>query len=115
MGCYQVGRENEVGCHQVGKEKKVIKLERRLKSEVGCHQVGRENKGRGRFKCHYRWRWWHLDPSSPYQLKKKLIKVGPPLTKLSGSVHASGSSLFAKVPGFTYSDYDGLRADTCFI
>ena len=33
--------------------------------------------------------WWYLDPSSPHQLekneKKNVIKVGPPLTKLSGS------------------------------
>ena len=27
---------------------------------------------------------WYLDPSSPHQTKKK---VGPPLTKLSGSAH----------------------------
>ena len=27
-----------------------------------------------------------VDPPSPYQLKN-IVKVGPPLTKLSGSVH----------------------------
>ena len=33
---------------------------------------------------------WYLDPSSPHQLGKRgknVIKVGPPLTKLSGSAH----------------------------
>ena len=29
----------------------------------------------------------YLDPLSPHQLKKKKIKFGPPLTKLSGSTH----------------------------
>ena len=28
-----------------------------------------------------------FDPSSPDQLKKNLVKVGPPLTKRSGSAH----------------------------
>ena len=35
--------------------------------------------------------WWHLDPSSPHQLKKQqqknVVKVWPPLAKLSGSAH----------------------------
>ena len=31
---------------------------------------------------------WYLDPSSPHQLKNKVVKVEPPLTKLSGSMHA---------------------------
>ena len=34
---------------------------------------------------------WYLDPSSLIKLKKKkkknVVKVGPPLTKLSGSAH----------------------------
>ena len=31
---------------------------------------------------------WYLDPSSPHQLRKKnVIRVGPPLIKLSGSAH----------------------------
>ena len=34
---------------------------------------------------------WYFDPPSPHQLKqknnKKYVKVGPPLTKLSGSAH----------------------------
>ena len=30
---------------------------------------------------------WYLDPSYPHQLKK-VVKVGPPLTKLSWSAHA---------------------------
>ena len=35
--------------------------------------------------------YWYLEPLSLHQLKKqktkKLVKVGPPLTKLSGSAH----------------------------
>ena len=31
----------------------------------------------------------YLDPLSPHQLKKNIIKFGPPLTKLSGSTHGS--------------------------
>ena len=31
--------------------------------------------------------WWHLDPLSPLQLKKKVFRVGHPLIKLSESVH----------------------------
>ena len=37
----------------------------------------------------------YLDPLSPYQLKKTpkyVIKIGPPLTKLSGSAHETHSS-----------------------
>ena len=30
---------------------------------------------------------WCLDPHSPYQLNKNVVKVGPPLTKLSGPAH----------------------------
>ena len=30
---------------------------------------------------------WYLDPLCPHQLKKKHVKFGPPLTKLSGSAH----------------------------
>ena len=29
----------------------------------------------------------HLDNCSPHQTKKNVVKVGPPLTKLSGSAH----------------------------
>ena len=29
---------------------------------------------------------WYSDPPSPHQLKQ-VVKVGPPLTKLSGSAH----------------------------
>ena len=45
----------------------------------------------------FRWRaimarlLWYLHPPSPHQLKKKrknVVKVGHPLTKLSGSAHA---------------------------
>ena len=39
---------------------------------------------------------WYLDHSSPHQIKeqnkKKPVKVGPPLTKLSGSAHSSNIS-----------------------
>ena len=31
----------------------------------------------------------YLDPLSPHQLRNKNFRVGPPLTKLPGSVHAS--------------------------
>ena len=31
---------------------------------------------------------WYIDPISPDQLKKNVVKVGPPLTTLSGSAHA---------------------------
>ena len=32
--------------------------------------------------------WWYLDPLSPHRQKNtKNFRVGPPLTKLSGSVH----------------------------
>ena len=37
--------------------------------------------------------WWYLDPSSPHQAKKNIVKVGPPLTKLSGSAHVKGGTL----------------------
>ena len=30
---------------------------------------------------------WYLDPLSPYPKKKNIVKIGPPLTKLSGSAH----------------------------
>ena len=30
---------------------------------------------------------WYLDPPSPHQLKEYRVKVGLPLTKLSGSTH----------------------------
>ena len=30
---------------------------------------------------------WYFDPPSSHQLKKNVVKVGPPLTKLSGSAH----------------------------
>ena len=30
---------------------------------------------------------WYLDPSSPHQLNKKNVKVGPLLAKFSGSAH----------------------------
>ena len=30
---------------------------------------------------------WYLDPPTPHQLKKNVVKVGPPLTKFSGSAH----------------------------
>ena len=30
---------------------------------------------------------WYLDPLAPHQLKKHVVRVGPPLTKLSGSAH----------------------------
>ena len=33
--------------------------------------------------------WWYLDPLFPHQLRKNVAKVGPPLTKLSGSAHAN--------------------------
>ena len=29
----------------------------------------------------------YLDPLSPHQLKKNVVKVGPPLTKVPGSAH----------------------------
>ena len=29
---------------------------------------------------------WYLDRSSPHQQNKPVVKVGPPLTKISGSV-----------------------------
>ena len=30
--------------------------------------------------------WWYLDRLSPHQLRKNVVKVEPPLAKLSGSV-----------------------------
>ena len=33
-----------------------------------------------------------MDPPYPHQIKKKVVKVGPPLTKLSGSAHVYVSS-----------------------
>ena len=35
-----------------------------------------------------------MDPSYPHQTKKKDVKVGPPLTKLSGSAYVPGTLLF---------------------
>ena len=45
---------------------------------------------------------WYLDPLSPHHLKKEdknsnnneknVVKVGPPLTKLSGSMHGEASA-----------------------
>ena len=32
---------------------------------------------------------WYLDPLSAHQLRKNFVKVGPSLTKLSGSAHDS--------------------------
>ena len=32
--------------------------------------------------------WWYLSPTSSHQLKK-LVKVGPPQTKLFGSAHVT--------------------------
>ena len=46
--------------------------------------------------------WWYLDPLSFHQLKKKnVFKVGSPLTKLSGYVHAMGRSVVCDygIPG----------------
>ena len=43
---------------------------------------------------------WYVDPASPHQLKKKVkVKVGPPLTYLSGSAHGctSKSCIFEKI------------------
>ena len=40
--------------------------------------------------------YWYLDPPSPHKLKKEeknVVKVGPPLTKLSGSAHISQQQL----------------------
>ena len=31
---------------------------------------------------------WYLDHLSSHQLEKNVVKVGPPLTKFSGSTHA---------------------------
>ena len=31
--------------------------------------------------------WRYLDPLAPHQLKKLVVRVGPPLTKLSRSAH----------------------------
>ena len=36
---------------------------------------------------------WYLDPPTPHQLKKA-FKVGPPLTKFSGSAHDIRSNIF---------------------
>ena len=33
--------------------------------------------------------WWYLDYLISLKKKKKHVKVGPPLTKLSGSVHGA--------------------------
>ena len=37
--------------------------------------------------------YWYLDPPSPIQLKQNIVKVGPPLTKLSGSPHGDPQRL----------------------
>ena len=39
---------------------------------------------------------WYLDPSSPHQTynKEKVVKVRPPLRKLSGSAHDGSLSFF---------------------
>ena len=37
---------------------------------------------------------WYLDRSSPHQQNKPVAKVGPPLTKLSGSAQEQTTSLF---------------------
>ena len=46
-------------------------------SMLGHHRPARETP----------FKWWYLNPSSPHQTtkkkKKNVIKVGPPLTKLS--------------------------------
>ena len=39
----------------------------------------------------------YLVPLSPHQLKKNVIKFGPPLTKPSGSAHALGQHHFKQV------------------
>ena len=61
--------------------------------------------------------FWHLDPLSPNQLKKNVKNVGPPLQKLSVSVHATKGyvqwtipSLFIKPEGrINSSVYKGLK------
>ena len=47
---------------------------------------------------------WYLDPLSFHQLKKNVVKVGPPLTKLSGYVHALGRSVACDygIPGHSH-------------
>ena len=70
---------------------------------------------------------WYLDPPIPHQLKKKnkLDKVGPPLTKFSGSAHAFveefqktkavvpdqavRTTLFAHCRHFLFGLFSGLR------
>ena len=43
----------------------------------------------------------YLEHSSTYQLKKKtVVRVGPPLTELSGSAHAGALASGARSPGF---------------
>ena len=57
---------------------------------LGHHQHASETPFKWRFaggpmiarlKC-------YLDPPTPLKKKKNVVKVGPPLTKLSGSAHA---------------------------
>ena len=46
---------------------------------------------------------WHLDPLSPSSTTKnpiKTVKMGPPLTKLSGSAHVHICSILRKVPRY---------------
>ena len=61
---------------------------------------------------------WYLDPLSPNQLKKnvkkkKSKKVGPPLKKLSGSVHVS--CLPASHLGLHCLSMSNYRSDLPFI
>ena len=37
--------------------------------------------------------WWYLDRLSPHKLRKNVVKVGPPLAKLSGSVQDAQTRL----------------------
>ena len=42
--------------------------------------------------------WWFLEPRPPRKNKtKKLIRVGPPLTKLSGSAHDVSYLVFGRI------------------
>ena len=47
----------------------------------------------------FRWRLIlaHLYPPSLHQLKENIVKVGPPLTKLSGSAHVNEGQKYCRM------------------
>ena len=54
-----------------------------ISTQAKCHLNGVSQAGRPMMAHLKR----YLDPTSPQKLKKNVVKVGPPLTKFSGSAH----------------------------